>query len=189
MSNGVQGTSPTPHRNPPIFRHRDILLKATQFDCDDRVHDLLIRKTSAFLDQGFASWSIPERENGFYHCFLSLFAEKSPWTERWLHPLKSMIANERSSITCPIESIAMSLEALGVLPATYERYIKKTLLALPGWTGMVEQMSSSASWTLHPAPKGSLEEFLAVRLILDRLSAADCIQANRPSVAISSVTF
>lgn len=178
--NGIHHTAPTQHRSPPTYRHRDILLKLSQFDCDSQVHDLLIRFTSAFLDQGFAAWSIPQRSDGFYRCFLSLFEEKSLWAEKWLKPLRAMIATERQTVSTPIESIANSLAVLGVPPETVDKYIKKTLLALPGWTGMVEQMSCNASWMLYPSPKDSLEEFLAVRLLLDRLSAANCLEEHLP---------
>ena len=178
--NGVRATSRLHHQTPSTYRHRDILLKLCHFDCDLQVHDLLIRLTSAFLDQGFAGWSIPQREEGIYRCFLSLFAEKSPWTESWLKPLNAMIATERQTVSTPIESIANSLAELGVQPDTFEEYIKRTLLALPGWTGMVEQMSCNASWMLYPSPKDTLEEFLAVRLLLDRLSATYGLQQHLP---------
>ena len=177
---GVSGLETVKHRPPSTFRHRDILLSRSRFDCDLQVHDLLIRFTSAFLDQGFAGWSIPNREEGFYRCFLSLFAEKSPWTEKWLHPLKAIIETEQRAISTPIESITNSLQVLGVSEGLTESYIKKTLLALPGWTGMVEQMACNASWTLHPAPKSTLEEFLAVRLLLDRISAMYCLNEYFP---------
>ena len=178
--NGVQGLKSIAHSPPQCDRHRDILLRLTEFDCDTQVHDLLIRFASAFLDQGFAGWSIPQRDEGFYRCFLTLFEEKSLWTENWLHPLKDLIATERRDIATPMESIANSLRLLGVSADRTDEYIKKTLLALPGWTGMVEQMGCNASWTLHPAPKDSLEEFLAVRLLLDRLSATQCLREYLP---------
>ncbi len=47
-----------------------------------------------------------------------------------------------------------------------------TLQALPGWAGMIWQMETNAEWTLFPAPAGTLTEYLAVRLILDRLAAS-----------------
>ncbi|MEQ1827263.1 MAG: DUF2309 domain-containing protein [Pirellula sp.] len=178
--NGVRHTQRLHQSKPSMCRHRDILLKRTHFDCDLQVHDLLIRLTSAFLDQGFAGWSIPQRKEGVYRCFLTLFAENSLWTEKWLWPLKSMIEMELRSALTPIESIANSLLQLGVQPVAIDEYIQKTLLALPGWTGMVEQMSCNASWMLYPSPKDSLEEFLAVRLLLDRLSSTYCLQEYLP---------
>jgi uncharacterized protein len=92
-----------------------------------------------------------------------------------LRSLKEMIEIERQSVTSPEESIANSLNILGVPQHAVDDFVKRTLLALPGWTGMVEQMSTNASWTLHPAPKDSLVEFLAVRLLLDRLSVVSCL--------------
>lgn len=159
-----------------VARHRDILLEKTGFDCDEPVHDLLIRFSSSFLDQGFAAWSVPNRDDGFYTCFLRLYAEKALWTESWLRPCMLEMEKELGQAISPLESIARSLDALGVGIQDCEEYIKQTLLALPGWTGMVEQMAFNASWTLHPAPKESLEEFLAIRLLLDRYSALHCIK-------------
>ncbi len=178
--NGVHFAKHPVAQEPAIRRHRDILLGWCQSDCDQAVHDLLIRFTSSFLDQGFAGWSIPERDAGFYRCFLSLFAEMPPWTEGWLRPLKSFIAIEKETVSSPLESIARSLDALGVAAEHVDAFLLKTLLALPGWTGMVEQMACNASWTLHPAPKDSLDEFLAVRLLLDRLSAEHCLKEFFP---------
>ena len=180
--NGVRGTRKIGHTFPSMSRHRDILLRLCNFDCDAQVHELLIRFTSAFLDQGFAGWSIPQRDEGFYKCFLSLFGERSPWAENWLRPMQKLIAEECKLVRSPMESIANSLKVLGVSDERRDDFIKKTLLALPGWTGMVQQMASNASWTLHPAPQDSLEEFLAVRLLLDRLSATHCIREYLPEL-------
>ena len=180
--NGVRGTRKIGHTFPSMSRHRDILLRLCNFDCDAQVHELLIRFTSAFLDQGFAGWSIPQRDEGFYKCFLSLFGERSPWAENWLRPMQKLIAEECKLVHSPMESIANSLNKLGVPEEKRDDFIKKTLLALPGWTGMVQQMASNASWTLHPAPHDSLEEFLAVRLLLDRLSATHCIREYLPEL-------
>jgi len=179
---GVRGTRRIGHTSCSVSRHRDILLSLCSFDCDAQVHDLLIRFTSAFLDQGFAGWSIPQRDEGFYKCFLSLFSERSPWSENWLRPLRALLAEECKLVYSPMESIANSLNHLGVPEEKRDEFIKRTLLALPGWTGMVQQMASNASWTLHPAPQDSLEEFLAVRLLLDRLSATLCMRMYLPKL-------
>ena len=75
--NGVQHTKSIKHSPPVIDRHRDVLLRLTRVDCDLLVHDLLIRFASSFLDQGFAGWSIPQRDEGMYRCFLTLL-KRSP---------------------------------------------------------------------------------------------------------------
>src|SRR5690606_5645644 len=48
------------------IRHRDVLFEATGTDIDSPVNELLIRFCAAYLDQGVATWSVPERRRGFY---------------------------------------------------------------------------------------------------------------------------
>src|SRR5690606_2397572 len=50
-------TSKSPQRH---LRHRDALLSATGIDADELTHDVLIRFASAFLDQGYAHWPLPD---------------------------------------------------------------------------------------------------------------------------------
>ena len=56
-------------------RHRDGLLEATGEDSDSLVHEVLIRFCAAFADQGFAVWSLPNREQGFYRAFRALYRQ------------------------------------------------------------------------------------------------------------------
>src|SRR5690606_31813180 len=57
---------------PVAVRHRDLLYQRTGQDCDERVHELLIRFCASYLDQGFADWRMPEG-TGFYRSFAQLF--------------------------------------------------------------------------------------------------------------------
>jgi uncharacterized protein YbcC (UPF0753/DUF2309 family) len=66
--------------------------------------------------------------------------------------------------------VAESLAQLGVGEAECETYLLQTLLALRGWAGMLWQMGTNAEWTVYPAPPDSLVEYLAVRLLLERLA-------------------
>ena len=63
-----------------------------------------------------------------------------------------------------------SLQRLGVPAAETEEYLTRTLLALRGWAGMIWQMETNAEWAVHPAPRGSLIGYVAVRLLLLRLA-------------------
>lgn len=153
-----------------LKRHRDVLWESVGKDADIPVHDLLIRFCSAFLDQGFAEWELPNRNAGFYRSFLCLFAGKWSAPTRWLSALRREVHRLRVAEISPLESIDESLELLGVQEDEREEFITESLLALRGWAGMVWQMETNAEWTPHPSPAGSLMEFLAVRLMLDRLS-------------------
>jgi uncharacterized protein YbcC (UPF0753/DUF2309 family) len=48
---------------------------------------------------------------------------------------------------------------------------------------MIWQMETNAEWTIHPAPRGTLLEYLAVRLILERLALEHARCGSRPALA------
>jgi uncharacterized protein YbcC (UPF0753/DUF2309 family) len=153
-------------------RARDVLCDAAGVDADDLVHELLIPFCAAFLDQGVAAWTLPHREQGFFRAFASLYGAHRATLPRWLHGLQDELSRLQRVDATPLDSIRHSLAALGVAPRDREEYIVATLFALRGWAGMMWQMETNAEWAVHPAPADSLIEFLAVRLILDRLAAA-----------------
>ncbi len=154
------------------LRHRDALRDATGQDSDELVHDVLIRFCSAFLDQGFAHWPLPERDRGFYHSYLALYSLPGGVLPRWARGLRSELRRLQDDAVGPLASIEESLDVLGVEEPHREHFLLETLLALRGWAGMIWQMETNADWAVRPAPRGSLVEFLAIRLLLDRFAAA-----------------
>ncbi|MBX3436136.1 MAG: DUF2309 domain-containing protein [Planctomycetaceae bacterium] len=169
---GVRGLPPAPPPTPRALRHRDRLLRLTSQDCDQYVHEFLIRFCAAYLDQGLANWSLPHRELGFYRSFVELYRQPAGPPDRWLKGLRGELQRLSDNQVGPLESIAESMELLGLSPARQERYIQASLLALRGWAGMIWQTETRGDRVFHPAPEGSLVGFLAVRLILDRFAAA-----------------
>ena len=166
----VQATAATAdHPRQPLVRHRDLLREATGDDTDQHVHGLLTTYTSAFLDQGLARWPMPDRGRGYFDCFLRLY-RCSASAEHWRRGLAAELNRLQQTKTLPLESIAESLDILGVAESEREEFIAQTLGALRGWAGMVWQMETNASWTVRPAPPGSLVEYLAVRLIVERIT-------------------
>ena len=157
---------------PSAVRHRDLLLEATGVDPDAMVHDLLIRFCAAYLDQGMAQWSLPRRAKGFLRCFAALYSLPGGLGEAWTRGLAPELARLDEGIVSPLESIAESLENLGVADAEREEFLSATLLALRGWAGMVRQVEMRGDRVVQPVPAGSLDEFLAVRLLLDRFALA-----------------
>lgn len=168
---GVHGIPRSKRHDRDLIRHRDILQSATGQDSDVQVNEILVRFCASFLDQGFATWPLPERDKGFYAAFLNLFEHSQP-VRTWMHALPTELQRLRASGRSAEESIAESLELLGVTESETDQFVLETLLALPGWAGMLWQMETNAEWTVHPAPAGTLTEYLAVRLILERLALA-----------------
>ena len=165
-------------------RPRDLAILCGAGDADLLTNELLTRYASAFLDQGFASWPLPDRDAGFYRSFVQLFAAPSTLAGGWLHRLEKLVAQEAALNFSPEESIERSLEDLGIDEANVDAFIERTLLALPGWGGMMWQMETNADWTIRPAPAGSLMQFLAVRLLIDRaalLQVAEPITGSQTS--------
>ncbi len=152
----------------PWLRQRDILLEATGTDSDRMVNEILIRFCAAFLDQGFADWELPYREQGFLRSFAELHACPASPVAPWLRPLRTQMRQLLQQPVSAIESIEDSLKLLQVEEVNQEAYVRESLLALRGWAGLIWQMETSAPWTPRPAPKGTLLEYLAVRLILER---------------------
>ena len=153
-------------------RDRDLLLEATGEDTDILVHEILIRFCSSFLDQGFAQWGLPNRASRILPIVSASLRQVVDGSDALACGRQRELRRLSESHTGPLESIEESLGLLGVGEEDRERFLTQTLLALRGWAGMVWQMESNAEWAPHPAPAGSLVEFVAVRLILDRLAIA-----------------
>lgn len=168
---GVTATAPVQEPPPRASRPRDWLLSATGVDIDGLVNESMIRFCAAFLDQGMAHWPLPGREQGFFASWRSLYQSARP-IEAWLFHLPAELGRiERLGLT-PLEIIADVLDSLGIGPDEEEEFLTGTLLALRGWAGMVWQMETNAEWAVHPAPAGTLVEYIAVRLILERCAIA-----------------
>ena len=162
-----------PTCNLPLpVRHRDRLLAATGRDIDELVNEVLIRFCSAFLDQGLAHWPLPERERGLWVAFAALYRQVPAVPAQWLEGLAAELQRLAQACQSPLEIIHESLRLLGVELDDWEQYLIATLLALRGWAGMIQQVEIRGDSVAHSIPAGSLVEYLAVRLLLERLAIA-----------------
>ena len=158
--------APTTH----FLRHRDLLLEATGEDSDLLVHPILIRFCAAFTDQGMSIWGLPDRDQGFFRSFCSLYGSQAGRPERWMRSLSPALARLAAAHTTPLACIRESLEDLGVAEDQWADFLESTVLALRGWAGMIWQMEVREDRVPKPAPRGSLIEFVAVRLLLERMA-------------------
>ena len=158
----------SPQVEPP-HRHRDLLLPLSGgVDPDELVHPLLIRLCASFLDQGLSYWEMPDRERGFWASFRALYGRGGGPPDSWLGGLVRELARlgERTG-----EQIVLTmLEDLGVPDEEWEAYVSASLVALRGWAGMFRQLELRPDRAPVAAPPATLMDFLAVRLVLDRLA-------------------
>jgi uncharacterized protein len=86
--------------------------------------------------------------------------------------LPAELARLQDANTTPFEVIAESLAALGVQPDDWDEFLCSTTLTLRGWGGIIQQVEDRPDRVAHPIPRGSLLEFIAIRLLLDRFAVA-----------------
>ncbi len=155
------------------IRPRDAIYHASGHDIDRVVEDVLIKLSAAYVDQGYSASVLPNRDRGFLAAFNTLYRD-SGWTmERWLRPLPEWIRRFEQDDMDAAAIIAESISDFGVESADAQEFISQSLLALGGWAGMIQQLETGVDWVVHQLPKGSLLDFLAVRLVLERLAIRD----------------
>ena len=168
--NGIFNVPPVEESHPLPIRHRDVLFEAAEFDSDGLVNPVLIRFCSAYADQGFANWSLPDRDQGIFKAFLTLYGQDNGPPDAWMAFLSNEIQRIKTAEFSPLESLHESLHLLGVDRSDWHDFITSSLLALRGWAGLIWQLEVRPDRQALAAPPGTLIEFLAVRLILERLA-------------------
>jgi uncharacterized protein len=154
---------------PPV-RHRDAFYELTGVDSDQLVHELLIRFCVVFIDQGMSPSPLPCRQQGFLQAFIAIYGHPNPLLPSWLIPLADELAALANDELSPLQSIANNLHAMGVSTEEIEKCVTHSLLAIRGFAGMIWQMETRPDRVTRAVPPGTLTEFLAVRLILDKLA-------------------
>lgn len=156
--------APAPAEMP---RHRDLLLAATGVDTDSIVHPVLIRLCAAWLDQGLAYWTMPDRDRGLWGSVCSVYGGA-----RFVEPWLTEAAAELSGTGEPAAVVTRSLADLGVEAGERQAFLTPTLLALRGFGGMVRQLEERPDRApTNPLP-ARVMDLLALRLVLERHALA-----------------
>jgi len=134
----------------------------------DRVDAVLTKWLAAFLDQGQAKWSMPNREQGFYAAFCTV------GTHDGEIPDQGAIADLPSE---PTETIREHLREYDL--GQWQDIFEFQLATLPGWTGLIKQRASDEhAWqSAYPI---TLAGYLAVRLTLAAQFDAPIAPAEAP---------
>lgn len=149
----------------PGPRLRDRLLAATGHDLDAHVAPFLIRFVSAYLDQGVAYWPMPDRD-GLWAAFLRVGPHTG--TPAWANALPRELAEAEGRTAAA--QVLHELAVRGTPVDAWEAQIHAALQALAGWAGMVHQLEAHPELAPGVAPPVTLCDYLAIRLLLDRLA-------------------
>ena len=120
----------------------------------DRAEATLTKWLAAFLDQGQAEWSMPNREAGFFEAFRTVTAHDGRV------PDTPVVADRHDG---PLEVVR---DRLADHPADeWPAILEHHLTALPGWTGLIKRRAEGdGPWqSRYPV---TLREYLAARLAL-----------------------
>lgn len=143
---------------------RGVLQTLTGIDILDSVRPQLIRLCASVLDEGMAPWHSPQGL-GLYQAWLNqaefdalpLFQEWQDWQS-----LKASLPEDA------IDAIVQQLQAMGIPETDWKGYLQRLALELPGWSGMINWRHTHPDYRPDAAVP-ELADYLAIRLILDRL--------------------
>ena len=172
----IGGTRASVIPSQPPRRFRDLIVAvAPALDTDELVHPLLIKIVAAFLDQGVASWAMPDRERGLLAAAAAVY--ESPWgpVDGWARVLPERFRSIGAAFAAggdprgvALDVIRHELRALGVPPSSWKDYVTESVLALRGWAAMVRQLEERPDRAPVVAVPARLIDFVALRLLLDR---------------------
>lgn len=121
---------------------------------DERTDRVLTKWLSAFLEEGRAKWSMPDREDGFYAAFRAIAGYDGEV------PDEGIVADLPGD---PLETIDAVLEPYP--KSQWVPILEEQLTALPGWTGFIKHRAADGGDWQSACPI-TLEGYLAVRLAL-----------------------
>lgn len=135
--------------------------------CDDtlgtqivqQINEQLIKWCGAFLDEGHATWAMPERERGLYGAWKAMASNE--WSPCGIKDSCRKIAQLPDY---PEDACLESLDALGIPADLLQDYLSLQLTALPGWAGFIKWRAEERDYPWQQAHPGGLVKFLAIRL-------------------------
>jgi len=137
-------------------------------DLMETLRPLLIRHISAFLDQGLAAWTAPDRARGFYAAWRESAARDLAWVFDDLPDWQDSIDALPDD---PLDVITIELRWLGLPEEQWAAYLERLALELPGWSGMFLWRHNRPGYAGLDEVRIDMADYLAVRLVLEHLFA------------------
>ena len=133
-----------------------IKMDSQMMECKNATHEIdrrVIKWVMAFMDEGLAEWSMPNKEKGFYKAWKLLV--------RYDKEIKLRFPG-----VLPDTSSELLSELLkGISNQDQIKIIEQHLSALPGWTGYIKyRTETNSEW--QRKFRITLEDYLAVRLCI-----------------------
>src|SRR5262245_49895663 len=161
-------------------RHAALELRTLADWCDrilgtqivEQTNRELIKWCEAFLDEGHATWPMPDREKGFYGAWKFLAARE--WSPCGLKNSRKKLAGLPAQAD---DAVLQSLTLLGIQREKWQDYLSLELAALSGWSSFIKWRADQGEYEWQSAYPIDLVQYLAVRLWYERelvQSACQC---------------
>lgn len=131
----------------------------------DTINREMVKWCGAFLDEGEASWSMPNREQTFYRAWKSLASHDATFRLIGIRGAAQKIAELPDR---PDEALLDSLTFLKIPKIAWEEYLALHLAALPGWAGYIKWRVDQDNYPWQQRQPIDLVKYLAVRLFYER---------------------
>ncbi|MDP1653788.1 MAG: DUF2309 domain-containing protein [Rhodocyclaceae bacterium] len=131
---------------------------------------LLLRHFGAHLDLGLAPWHNPARTLGFYAAWKQCALRDLVWT---LDSLDISTQDIAALPDDPMDAVVAEFARLGLPEERWAGYLERLALELPGWSGMFLWRQEHPGYAGTPDVPVVLLDFLAVRLIVERIVCDD----------------
>ena len=125
----------------------------------EQINREMIKWCEAFLDEGHATWAMPQREKGFYGAWK--FLAQREWSPCGIENSSDKLA--RLPVRAE-DAVLQSLSALGIDGEAWGNYLALHLASLPGWAGFIKWRADQSEYAWQTAYPIDLAQYLAVRL-------------------------
>jgi len=133
----------------------------------------MIKWCSAFFDDGQSTIPMPNRHWGLYRAFAELAR-----FDRRLTGASAARSLLRALPASSAEAICQSLDRLGIPEEKREEFVRQSLAALPGWSGLIKWKENWQNRKEGDKCPATLVDYVAVRLVLTCLLWPDAQVAS-----------